>query len=268
MNWYSLFLAQMSQLASSKGILYSVIAALLVPIVYGGILLSPDWGPYDNLSNLPVAVVNNDKGALSGDEPLNVGEDLVADLKKSNDLGWKFVDSDEADKGLKSFKYYMIIEIPEDFSERVTTVLEPDPKKLELKYIQNEGLNFMAAQVTRSATEKLREKLANKITEKYASNIFSNLGDVSNGFKTAADGSEKLHDGTAELHDGTGLLLTTLNEKSADISKLAAGTLELKSGTSQLAGTLAGKQGDITKLGKWFKGTGRRYCSINRKLEI
>ena len=70
----------------------------------------------------------------------------------------------------------MIIEIPEDFSERVTTVLEPDPKKLELKYIQNEGLNFMAAQVTRSATEKLREKLANKITEKYASNIFSNLG--------------------------------------------------------------------------------------------
>ena len=102
MNWYSLFLAQMSQLASSKGILYSVIAALLVPIVYGGILLSPDWGPYDNLSNLPVAVVNNDKGALSGDEPLNVGEDLVADLKKSNDLGWKFVDSDEADKGLKA----------------------------------------------------------------------------------------------------------------------------------------------------------------------
>ncbi|GAM15779.1 YhgE/Pip domain-containing protein [Mesobacillus selenatarsenatis] len=98
MNWFSLFLAQMTQLASNKGVLYSVIAALLVPIVYGGILLSPDWGPYDNLSNLPVAVVNNDKGAMSGDEALNVGEDLVADLKKSNDLGWKFVDSEEAEK--------------------------------------------------------------------------------------------------------------------------------------------------------------------------
>ncbi|WP_079508034.1 YhgE/Pip family protein [Mesobacillus jeotgali] len=248
MNWFSLFLAQMSQLASSKGVLYSVLAALLVPIVYGGILLSPDWGPYDNLSNLPVAVVNNDKGAMSGDEPLNVGEDLVADLKKSNDLGWKFVDSEEAEKGLQNFKYYMVIEIPEDFSERVTTVLEPDPKKLELNYIQNEGLNFMAAQVTRSATEKLREKLANKITEKYANNIFASLGEVSDGFKTAADGSAQLHDGTAELQDGTRLLLTSLNEKSADISKLAAGTLELKSGTDQLAGSLAGKQGDITRL--------------------
>lgn len=269
MNWFGLFWAQMSQLAASKGVLYSVIAALLVPIVYGGILLSPDWGPYDNLSNLPVAVVNKDKGAMSGDEPLNVGEDLVADLKKSNDLGWEFVDSEEAEEGLRSFKYYMVIEIPEDFSERVTTVLDPDPKKLELSYVQNEGLNFMAAQVTKSATEKLREKLANKITEKYATNIFQNLGDVSNGFKTAADGSEKLHDGTAELQDGTGLILTNLNDKSADISKLAAGTLELKSGTGQLVDSLAGKQGDISKLAKGSRelkeGTGLLLSSLNEK---
>ncbi|GAM15778.1 YhgE/Pip domain-containing protein [Mesobacillus selenatarsenatis] len=163
----------------------------------------------------------------------------------------------------------MVIEIPEDFSERVTTVLEPDPKKLELNYIQNEGLNFMAAQVTKSATEKLREKLANKITEQYVNNIFASLGDVSNGFNTAADGSAQLHDGTAELHDGTGLLLTSLNEKSADISKLAAGTLELKSGSGQLASSLTGKQGDITKLAKGSKdlkdGTSLLLSSLNEK---
>ncbi|CAM3774331.1 YhgE/Pip family protein [Mesobacillus thioparans] len=269
MNWFSLFLAQMSQLASSKAVLYSVIAALLVPIVYGGILLSPDWGPYDNLSNLPVAVVNNDAGAMSDDGPLNVGEDLVADLKKSSDLGWRFVDSEQAEKGLRNFDYYMVIEIPEDFSERVTTVLDSDPKKLELNYIQNEGLNFMAAQVTRNAAEKLREKLANKITEKYTNNIFNSLGGVSEGFKTAADGSEKLYDGAGELHDGTGQLLASLNEKSEDISKLAAGTLELKSGTGQLAGTLAGKQRDISKLANGSKelaaGTAQLAGSLKSK---
>lgn len=297
MKVFSLFLAQMSQLTANKGVLFSVIAALLVPVVYGGILLSPDWGPYDHLSNLPVAVVNNDKGSMSGDEPVNVGEDLVADLKNSSDLGWKFVDNEEAKKGLESFKYYMVIEIPEDFSERVTTVLEPDPKKLELNYIQNEGLNFMAAQVTRSAMEKMREKLANKVTEKYANNIFSSLGDVSEGFKTAADGSAQLHDGTAELHDGTGLLLQSLNEKSEDISKLAAGTVELKNGTgllvdslsskqvditklangskelkdgsAQLAGSLSSKQSDITKLAEGSKdlkdGTGQLLSSLNEK---
>ncbi|MDM5317907.1 YhgE/Pip domain-containing protein [Fictibacillus sp. b24] len=248
MSVFRLFLAEMAKLAAKKGVLISVIAALLVPVVYGGILLSPTWGPYDNLSNLPVAVVNKDKGALSNDEPINVGQDLVADLKKGQDLGWDFVSSAEAKKGLDSLKYYMVIEIPEDFSQRVTTVLEDNPQKLELRYIQNEGLNFMAAQVTRSATEKLREKLGDKITEKYASNMFASLGDVSDGFQKAADGSGKLNTGITDLHDGTSLLLESLTNKATDISKLANGAKELQNGTGQMVNSLSAKQADISKL--------------------
>jgi putative membrane protein len=46
-----------------------------------------------------------DKGGMSGNESINIGEDLVADLKKSNSLGWKFVGSKEADRGLKDNRY-------------------------------------------------------------------------------------------------------------------------------------------------------------------
>ena len=269
LNVFSLFWSELAKLAVKKGVLLSVIAALLIPVVYGGILLSPTWSPYDNLSNLPVAVVNNDEGAMSGDEKINVGNDLVADLKKGKDLRWEFVDSDEARSGLDNFKYYMIIEIPKDFSKRVTTVLEPNPKNLELKFTQNEGLNFMAAQVTKTATESIREQLANKITEKYVKNIFANLGDVANGFKTAADGSSQLHDGTVQLHDGTGLLLYSLTEKSADIKKLADGSQELEAGTAEMAGSLSSKQSDITKLASGSKelksGTGLLLSSLNSK---
>ncbi|MDR7074719.1 YhgE/Pip domain-containing protein [Fictibacillus barbaricus] len=248
MNVFHLFLAEMAKLAVKKGVLISVIGALLVPVVYGGILLSPKWDPYDNLSNLPVAVVNKDKGATSDGEPINVGKDLVADLKKGKDLGWDFVDASEAKKGLDSLKYYMVIEIPDDFSERVTTVTEKDPKKPELNYIQNQGLNFLAAKVTSSATEKIREKLGDKITEKYTSNMFASLGDVSEGFQSAADGSAQLNDGMTELHDGTNQLLQSLTEKSGDISKLANGAKELDAGTGQMLSSLSGKQGDISKL--------------------
>ncbi|PLR97868.1 YhgE/Pip family protein [Bacillus sp. T33-2] len=269
MNVFSLFLAEMAKLAAKKGVLVSVIAALMVPVVYGGILLSPKWGPYDNLSNLPVAVVNNDQGATSGDEPINVGKDLVADLEKSTDLGWKFVDSQEAQKGLDSFKYYMVIEIPEDFSQRVASVLDSDPKVPELNYIQNEGLNFMAAQVTRSATEKIREKLANKITENYTTNVFNSLSDVSDGFQKAADGSQQLNDGAGQLQDGTTQLLQSLTEKSGDISKLADGANELENGTGQLLGSLSSKQSDITKLANGSNelkaGTGQLLSSLNEK---
>lgn len=245
MKIFNLFSAEIAKLAANKAILFSVIAALLVPVVYGGILLSATWGPYDNLSNLPVAVVNNDRGAVSGEQAINVGEDLVSNMKEGKDLGWKFVNSTEAMKGLQKNEYYMAIIIPEDFSERVTTVLGSQPKKLELEYIQNEGLNFLASKVTETATQRMREKLADTITEKYVTNI---LGEVSDGFGKAADGSSQLADGTSQLHKGTNELLTSVTSKQSDITKLANGTKELKNGTGLLLNKLNEKSGDINKL--------------------
>ncbi|WNB93023.1 YhgE/Pip domain-containing protein [Bacillus sp. NEB1478] len=248
MTIFNLLSAEFAKLAANKAILFSVIAALLVPVVYGGILLSATWGPYDNLSNLPVAVVNNDKGAVSGDQAINVGDDLVTNLKSGKDLGWKFVNSTEAMKGLQKNDYYMAIIIPEDFSHRVTTVLDPNPKKLELEYIQNEGLNFLASKVTETATQRIREKLGDTITEQYVAKVFSSLGDVSTGFGKAADGSSQLADGTTKLHKGTSDLVSSVSSKQSDITKLANGTKELKSGTGLLLNNLNAKSGDIQKL--------------------
>lgn len=269
MEALKLFKAEMAKLFTNKGVLLSVIAVLLIPIVYAAVMLSATWGPYDNLSNLPVAVVNKDTGAMSGDEPINVGKDLVEEFKASKSLGWKFVSEEDAKKGLKNLDYYMVIEIPEDFSKNVTTVLDPDPKQLELKYIQNEGLNFMAAQVTNSATERIRESLGNKITQTYVENIFAQLGDVADGFKSAADGSDQIHSGTSELKDGTGQLLSALTEKSGDIDKLASGAKQLEAGTGELLTSLTSKQGDITKLANGAKdlnaGTGLLLQTLQGK---
>ncbi|WP_449539248.1 YhgE/Pip family protein [Ferdinandcohnia sp. Marseille-Q9671] len=248
MGVFTLLKADLAKLAQKKGVLLSVIAVLLIPIVYAAILLSAKWSPYDNLSNLPVAVVNLDKGAISGYEPINVGEDLVASMKESMTLGFKFVSLEVAQKGLDNQDYYMVIEIPEDFSEKITTVLDENPQIPELRYIQNEGLNFMASQVTSSATDKIREQLGNTITETYAKNLFTQLGEIAEGFSSAAEGSEQIYSGSTELHDGTNTMVESLEEKAPDIEKLAAGSEELEAGTGELLSNLTTKKGDIAKL--------------------
>ncbi|WP_050613739.1 YhgE/Pip family protein [Bacillus testis] len=238
----------LARMKDRRGVFIALAAAILVPLIFAAIILTPTWGPYDNLSNLPVAVVNEDEGALSGETPVNVGKDLVADLKKNKTLGWDFVDAREAEEGMKNLDYYMVIQIPKDFSQRVTTVLTDNPTVPELVYTQNEGLHFMAAQVTKSATERIREQLANKITATYAQNMFDQLSQIASGFTDGADGSNKLHDGSVTLKDGTGQILQSLQSKSGDISKLADGTQELKSGTDTLLQSLQSKAGDISKL--------------------
>lgn len=72
---------ELSRLFERKGGLFALIGVLLVPIVYVIILLSATWGPYDNLDNLPVAVVNKDQGAESFGKPINIGEDLIKELQ-------------------------------------------------------------------------------------------------------------------------------------------------------------------------------------------
>ena len=155
---------------------------------------------------------------------------------------------EEAMEGLDKQEFYLVVEVPEDFSQKVTTVLDAKPQVPELRYIQNEGLNFMGAQVTNSAVEKLREQLGDKITATYARTVFSRFTDIETGFASGADGSKQIADGTEQLADGTNTLLTSLTEKSADINKLAAGAKTADAGAGQLLSAINGGTGDINKL--------------------
>lgn len=75
------------------------------------------WVPYGNLDKLPVAVVNKDKPVTYNDKELKVGEKLVDKLKDEDSLCFNFVDQETAARGLKNGTYYMVITIPENFSE-------------------------------------------------------------------------------------------------------------------------------------------------------
>lgn len=242
------FAAEFKRLVGKKSVLISVGIALLVPLIYAMIMLSPKWGPYDNLDNLPVAVVNNDEGALSDGELINIGDNLIESLQDNQSLGWEFVSPEQAQKGMDDMKYYMTIEVPENFSEKALTVLDDHPQRPELKFTQNEGLHFMAAQVTDSAVETVQGQLSAQITETYVETVFSQLDDVADGFSEGADGAEQINDGTTKLKDGSEEMLTSLTEKSSDIGRLADGAKELNDGTQTLKDSLVGKQSDISTL--------------------
>lgn len=46
----------------NKKILIPIIAVMFVPVMYAGMFLWAFWDPYDKLTELPVAVVNEDVG--------------------------------------------------------------------------------------------------------------------------------------------------------------------------------------------------------------
>lgn len=248
MGAFSLLRSELQRLIGNKALLFTLIGVLLIPIVYVAVLLSAKWGPYDNMDNLPVAIVNNDKGAVSDGNPIHVGDDLVETLKGSPTLGWHFVTKEEADAGLEKNDYYMVIEIPEDFSQKITTVLDAEPQIPEIRYIRNEGMNFMASQVTNSAAERIKEQLGDKITATFASTVFGKFPEIAEGFMAGADGSQQILDGTIKLSEGSGKILSSLTEKAPDIERLAAGAKQADAGVGTLLSAVEGGTGDIKRL--------------------
>ncbi|PFR90547.1 phage infection protein [Bacillus anthracis] len=260
---------EFTQIIKSKKILIPIIAVLFVPILYAGMFLWAFWDPYKQLDDLPVAVVNLDKGAVFDGKPIEVGKGLVDNLKDNTSFKWEFVSEKEAKKGMEGRKYYMLVRIPDDFSSNATTLLKDEPKPLNLEYIPNESLNFLSSQIGGTAIEKIKGEVASTLTKTYAEKMFDSIQDVSKGLADGAEGASKLHDGSNELHDGSSKVtdgLHTLQGKSGEmkdgVQKLADGSNKLVDGSGKVTAglnTLNSKNG----IGKLQDGSGKVTDGLN-----
>ncbi|MDA2140559.1 YhgE/Pip domain-containing protein [Bacillus cereus group sp. Bc256] len=265
---------EFTQIIKSKKILIPIIAVLFVPILYAGMFLWAFWDPYKQLDDLPVAVVNLDKGAVFDGKPIEVGKGLVDNLKDNTSFKWEFVSEKEAKKGMEGRKYYMLVRIPDDFSSNATTLLKDDPKPLNLEYIPNESLNFLSSQIGGTAIEKIKGEVSSTLTKTYAEKMFDSIQDVSKGLADGAEGANKLHDGSSELHDGSSKVtdgLHTLQEKSGEmkdgVQKLADGSNKLVDGSGKVTNglnTLNSKTGEMQiGIGKLVDGSGKVTNGLN-----
>ncbi|MCL1698648.1 YhgE/Pip domain-containing protein [Lysinibacillus sp. BPa_S21] len=234
--------AEWLKIFKTRKMLVSIIAVLFIPVMYAGMFLWAFWDPYKGLPNLPVAVVNEDKGAEMEGVKLDLGNDLVDKLVESNEFKFIDVSKEEAEKGLHGRDYYMILEIPTNFSEHATTLLDDKPSKLVMNYIPNEGLNFLGAQIGETAMDRVRAEVNSKVSATYAEKLFDSITTLGDGFTEAADGSSKLDEGAKTLANGT-------KDLKGYLEQLASSTVELSNGADKItkgAGDAAKGANDLT----------------------
>lgn len=228
-------------LLNSKFMIAVMVAIILIPTIYTAIFVGAMWDPYGRLEQLPVAVVNEDKPIEYQGKQLHVGDDLVKNMKKDNSLGFHFVDEKTAEEGLADGKYYMIIQIPEEFSKNATTLTEDKAKKMELHYVTNPGENYIASKMSETAIGRIQQSIQKEITTQYTKTMFEQLDTIGQGFEEASEGTLQLTDGTAKLQDGNSQLTDGL-------TTLADGTLSLQSGSEALQQGIVSYTDGVTTL--------------------
>ncbi|MGN7358730.1 YhgE/Pip family protein [Paenibacillus sp. SAF-054] len=250
MRSLSVFVKDMAATVRNRKLLISMVAVLCIPVMYAGLFLTAFWDPYGKMDQLPVAVVNKDTGAVYGDQSLQVGEELVEELKKSDDFKWTFVSKEEAEQGMKDNEYYMTIVIPEDFSSKAATVLDEHPQPSEIVFEPNEGYNFLASQIGGTAVKEIRAKVSEQVTEAYSKTLFEQIKTVSSGLGEAGNGASDIAGGAVKLDEGAAKLKENLGKMVAGTVKLQEGIEPLSSGAGDLQkGALSLKEGSQTLAG-------------------
>ncbi|OAX50763.1 putative membrane protein YdgH [Paenibacillus sp. AD87] len=212
-----------------------ILVVLFIPVLYSGLFLNAFWDPYGKMNELPVAVVNTDQGATYNDKSLEVGQNLVDELKKSDDFNWQFVTREEAEKGMEDNTYYMTIVIPADFSAKATTLMDDHPQPAELIYEPNEGYNFLAGQIGGTAVKQIKSKVSAKVTESYTETLLDQVEKISSGLADAGDGAGQINEGAVKLDEGASKLKENLSKLADGTDQLETGIAPLKEGTDTLA---------------------------------
>ncbi len=218
-----------------------MIGISLIPALYNIIFLSSMWDPYGQLSDLPVAVVNNDKDASYNGNSMSIGKDMVSNLEQNKSLDFHFVDEEEGKKGLENGDYYMVVTLPSDLSEKAASILTDHPEQMQIDYQTSSGHSFIASKMSDSAMTQLKQSVSTNVTETYTKAFFNKMVDLKDGMSQAASGSEKLTDGANQLVAGSQTLTTNLHS-------LADSSLTFSNGTEQFTKGLSSYVSGVEQL--------------------
>ncbi len=206
-----IFKRDIRKILKSKMAVVILVGMMIIPGIYAWLNIDSNWDPYDNTGNLEIAVVNKDEGAEILSSKVNIGEELVENLKNNDAMKWVFTDEETAKNGVESGEYYGAIILPNDFSGRLTTLLdETEIKKLEFDFLVNQKKNPIAPIIVNKAVGAVETTLDQAFVNKIVYNVVDKAEDLKldeRGTKTINAVTTKL----AETKENIGKLKTTIN---------------------------------------------------------
>ncbi|MHA7583126.1 YhgE/Pip domain-containing protein [Paenibacillus vandeheii] len=155
--------------------IFLIVAIILLPGVYDWVNVKSVWDPYSNTQGIKIAVTTEDKGATVAGTSVNIGDELVSSLEQNEKLGWTFVNQAEAERGVQTGEYYASLLVPEDFSSKITGIVDGKLERPEVIYTVNEKVNAIAPKITGSGVSAITTQINENFTEAVSQAVLTKL---------------------------------------------------------------------------------------------
>ena len=260
---FELYRLDWSRIFKNKLTFVLMIALMIIPSLYAWFNIAALWDPYSNTGDIKIAVYSDDKTASVLDQEVNIGENIIENLKENDTIGWQFVDSKkELDDGVKKGKYYAGIYLPSNFSENLLSFVKGDIKNPEIDYSVNQKINAIAPKISDKGAGTIKDTISDEFVATVSKTLLEVLNEVGFDLDSNLPSIEKMTSKILEVDDNMDEIdgytkeIVALNEKMPDMKKkldLANEFVDLIPEVNTMTGkvlTLNEKMPEIEKYGE------------------
>lgn len=241
------------------------VGLIVVPSFYAWFNIAASWDPYAHTKNLTVAVASDDAGYQSNLVPvkLNLGDNVIADLRKSKSIDYVITSTDDAKAGVTEGRYYAALVIPQNFSTRMLTSLTTDAEKPEVEFYQNQKRSAIGSLVTDKASTAVQQDIDDSFAQSITTVGAAALKELDNALDdddvaqfakrldNALDSSERTLRNLATDTDVYAQVLTSLHTVMAESVSGSGNSL---SATLDASNALSSTSQGITKVSSALDG--------------
>lgn len=222
----------------NKMLIIALIAIAAIPLLYVALFVGSMWSPYDKTDQLKISIVNQDQSAKLNGEKVTIGDDVVDKLKDNDKFDFQEVSKKEAFNQLEKGKSVGTIIIPKDASSNATTLLDKNPKKINIETQVNPGSSYTGSQSAQKAIDTVTNSIKDNIRTNYLDQLFasakksqSGFKDTSNALGDMSDAESQLIDDNQQVTDGLKQLAPTVGQPA---QQLISGNQQVTDGLNQL----------------------------------
>ncbi|ADT97819.1 YhgE/Pip domain-containing protein [Mycolicibacterium gilvum] len=221
---------------------------IVMPLLYGAMYLWAFWNPFAEVNKVPVALVNEDRGASAQGQDLRAGDEVARALIDSGQLHLTEMSAQEAAEGVAAGDYYFSITLPEDFSASVASPSGGDPRQATIRFTFNDANNYLASVIGQNASREIVNQVNAEIGERSVGTVVTGLTDAGQGLQQAADGAQQLATGLGTADDGARRLAGGADTLSSGLNTAQDGSAELAAGTQRLATSIDKTTGPLLEM--------------------
>lgn len=227
-NILKIYQRDMKSIISNPVALLFIAGICLLPSLYAWVNIQAAWNPYENTSTIPVAVVNQDNGTTYQGKTIHMGDTIVDKLRTNKQIGWKFVNDNEANLGVADGTYFAVIEIPGNFSASFVSVLTDSTKKPEIIYKVDTKDNPVASKITEAAKKTLVDQISSNFISTVNETLFTSFNKVGEDAEINKNRIIQWKDKVIQANRNMDAILSMLQDINSRSGNLSSFLIEIK----------------------------------------